>query len=150
MRSDLKAVGQFSVRELRKPRRVSTQRLARKGRKRAIDEHGEARKRQPLGATSCAACCRIVITPVCASTGVEQHAHDRKIEFGARADGPIGPCNATGELRPTIDAVNLEMSPPSVKRNVKRGISLARNRNREIGCTVELVEINEKMREPAG
>jgi hypothetical protein len=87
----------------------------------------------------------IVVAPLRAGAGVEQHTDDREIEIRTRSRRRI--LEVFGKVRMAIESPRHEMPPARVERHVERRIILPHNRQDEIDCDVEAVGVETKIRQ---
>ena len=99
---DLEAGGQRLIGQPFERAGIGPQRISRMAGKRAAGEHGEARQREPLRAPDLATGGGVAKPPVRPGPGIEQHADDGEIEFGARPRGAVAPTGGAGEARPAV------------------------------------------------
>ena len=128
----LEAANELGLRKSARIDRIDPQRTAGPHREFAIAEHHEAGERQALGAADRFAAHRIAEAPVRPRAGIEQHADDRQIERRARALGRRRPRHGLIDFVPVIEAVDVEMPPARMERNVERRIGRARRVDHEL------------------
>ncbi len=144
-RRNLEAVRERLGRQLPQGLRIRTQRIGPVARECAGDKHVEACQREPLGTADARAGSRILVAPARARAGIEQNAHDRKIERRAGARMAILPGRRRVERGPAIGAADHEVAPAGVKRHVERRIGGARDLEHVVGRRVEPPEIDAKV-----
>ena len=143
----LEACAQRLVRQPFEHAGIGPQGIAGTPRKRAAGEHGEARQRKPLRAADLASGRRVAKPPVRAGPGIEQHADDGEIEFGACPRGAVAPAGGAGEARPAVPSVEHEVPPSRMEGNNEIGIGRGRDLQGEIGGVLEAGEIDPEVRQ---
>ena len=126
---------------------IDPQRTAGPHREFAIAEHHQAGERQALGAADRFAARRIAESPVRPRAGIEQHADDRQIERRAGALFGRRPGHRLIEFVPVIEAVDVEMPPARMERDVERGIGRARRVDHKLRGVVEPRQIDLEIRQ---
>src|SRR5215471_18819096 len=146
----LESVDKRSVRSLTEFCRVDPQPVARIPRKQAVAEHRQACQCKSFRTSDLTTRRHVAKTPDRTGAGIEQNADDGKVEFRPCARGGGPPMARVSKRRPTVVAIDDEVAPTGMDRNIKRRISFARDRSSEIGGFFQAMQMDMKMLELVG
>jgi hypothetical protein len=113
-------------------------------------EHPQGGDGQPLGAGQGAAGAGVLVRPVRARAGVQQHGDDGEVELGPGARGGVEPVAGLGNRAPQVDAVDGEMPPAGVEGHGQGRILVADHGGDVAGRLRQPVEVDRPVVEAAG